>query len=275
MKRIHVTSYGPRTGTTLMTEMMIACFDIDLFNEHENTVLKKPRHTAKVYLTKNPAELRKANIMLHVMSDLYVIFMLRDPRDAIVSKHNNDPDRYWGNLRFWKRFVNMNCIARLQKHPRFIMVRYEDLVTEPDCVQCILMERMPFLAKTADFSEYHKISCPSEKSVTALNGVRAPSTESIGKWKQHLPRVAGQLARHGPITEELITFGYEKDDKWLRCLAGIEPDMSPGYLFDVVPENRKRRTGWLLPRAIWAAINHYQFMITARSFLRALRKNRR
>lgn len=275
MKRIHITSYGPRTGTTLMMEMMIACFDIDLFHEHENTVFKKPRHSAKVYLTKSPAELRKADIMLRVMPNMYVIFMLRDPRDTVVSKHNIEPERYWSNLRFWKSFVSVNCFARLQKHPRFIMVRYEDLVTEPDRIQRELIKRMPFLRKTADFSNYHKTCRPSKKSVTALNGVRAPSTESVGKWRQHIPRIAGQVARHGSIVEELIAFGYEKDDAWLKHLEGVEPDTSQGYLLDVIPESRKRRRTWLLPRAVWAAINHYEFMIRARRFLRALRNNRR
>jgi hypothetical protein len=72
--------------------------------------------------------------------------------------------------------------------------------------------------------------------VKALGSVRAISADRIGNWRNHLPRVAGQLARHGPITAELVELGYEADDSWLAALDGIEPDMRPSHW----PESSRR-----------------------------------
>ncbi|MEN0002261.1 MAG: hypothetical protein AAF940_15390, partial [Pseudomonadota bacterium] len=69
----------------------------------------------------------------------------------------------------------------------------------------------------------------SAKSVKALRGVRPISTSSIGNWKNHLPRVAGQIALHGAITDELIEFGYEPDRSWEALLDGVTPDLADSH----------------------------------------------
>ena len=42
-----------------------------------------------------------------------------------------------------------------------------------------------------------------------------------------MPRLKGQLLRHGDIADELIALGFEKDKSWLKLLDGVEPDMTP------------------------------------------------
>jgi len=88
---------------------------------------------------------------------------------------------------------------------------------------------MPFLKAKAPFSRYHEISNPSEKSLQALGKVRPIAADGIGNWRQHLPRLAGQILIHGSITEDLIEFGYEKDDGWMAALDGVTPDVAPGH----------------------------------------------
>jgi len=85
--------------------------------------------------------------------------MLRDPRDMVVSKHSADPDRYWASLKFWQTYAPYG--ASLQNHPRFITVRYEDLIRKPGMVQADLMRKMPFLKKRLPFSCYHEIAHPA------------------------------------------------------------------------------------------------------------------
>ena len=68
---------------------------------------------------------------------------------------------------------------------------------------------MPFLKMRSRFSEFHKLASPSLPSLVALGGLRPITTESIGNWRHHLPRLAGQLLIHGPISQDLIDFGYE------------------------------------------------------------------
>jgi hypothetical protein len=134
-------------------------------------------------------------------------------------------NRYWAPLRLWKR--NFRYARPILDHPHVIPVRYEDLVTKPDEVQAEIARRLPFLRPAGRFSEFHRRAVPSANAVTALGGVRAISAGGIGKWRRHLPRLAGQLAQHGPVTAELIELGYEQDDAWLAALDGIEPDMTP------------------------------------------------
>ena len=227
--RIHIVGCGPRTGTTLMAEMAIACFKIDAYTEHEDSIYTRPSRQANIFLTKRPRDILVASPMLYLLPNLYVIYMLRDPRDTITSKHRKDPDRYWSTLRYWKAYTPYG--RKLQHHPRFMTVRYEDLVTKPDEVQAYLMEKMPFLEKRGAFSQYHQFAKPSKRSLDALRGMRPVASSSVGKWRNHLPRVAGQLALHGDraIAESLIEYGYESDDSWLEELEGITPDYTESH----------------------------------------------
>lgn len=227
MKHIHIVGTGPRTGTTLMAEAMIVCFRIDQHTDHEDRVFTKPAGPGNIFLTKTVKDIMVARPLLKLRPELYVICMIRDPRDAVVSRHDQDPDVYWAGLRYWKSFIPY--WRRARGHPRFITVRYEDLVSDPDGTQEELMERMPFLEKQASFSRYHETAAPSGKSLDALKGVRPIAPDGIAAWREHLPRITGQLQIHGSIADDLIEFGYEPDDKWLTALEGVEPDVSPSH----------------------------------------------
>jgi hypothetical protein len=221
MERIHIVGLGPRTGTTLLAECMVASFDIDAFDAHE-TPLYRFRRNARVYLTKLPGDLQSIGPRLRVDPHFHVICMMRDPRDMVTSRHDEDPARYWAPLRLWKE--RLVTFRRLAGHKRFIVVRYEDLVADPDGTQATIAARLPFLRQTDAFSRFHLRARPSGMAVKALGGLRAVEASRIGNWRNHLPRLAGQLERHGPIAAELIDLGYERDYAWLSALDGVEPD---------------------------------------------------
>lgn len=247
MERLHIVGLGPRTGTTLLSECVAACFEIDAFEQHEASLCQH-RKNVDVYLTKNPVDLHIVGPRLCVDPHLHIIVMLRDPRDVIVSKHKLDPDRYWAPLRFWKR--HFRIMRSLIKRKRFVLVRYEDLVQEPDAVQRMLMSKLPFLRRRARFSDFHNFATPSAKSLKAMGPLRAFDASSIGNWHNHLPRVAGQLLVHGSIADELIELGYEKDDSWLSALDGIAPDLAPSHF----PEQMDLRVWRFRQRAYAEAI---------------------
>lgn len=237
MKRIHIVGCSPRSGTTLLTETMISCFEIELYEKHEASIFQQPPREENIFLTKRPADICIAKLALMINPDLYVIYLLRDPRDIICSKHAKDPDRYWAGLSFWNTYSSYG--HRLQKHERFIEIRYEELVSDPDKVQAELMERMRFLVKKTPFSNYHKLASPSAESIAALGGVRPISTARIGNWRNHHPRVVGQMRLHNAksLAKDLIEYGYEKNGAWLKELEGICPDTTPSHLPDIF--NRK------------------------------------
>ncbi len=226
MYRIHIIGCGPRTGTTLLAEALKSSFNIDYCTEHEDRIFVNRHGEGKVFLTKHPNDVMVIRPFLYVMPQLYVIYMLRDPRDMVVSSHGSKPGVYWCSLRYWKAFTP--CYRKIRNHPRVITVRYEDLVTNPDRVQEEIRQRMPFLVQQTRFSTFHKHAGPSADSLEAMRGVRPISGSSIGRWKEHLPRIAGQLSLHGDIAQDLVEFGYEENDAWLDVLKDVKPDTTPG-----------------------------------------------
>lgn len=253
---------------------MSTCFEIDLFTEHEDSIYELPPRKCNIYLTKRPSDILKIGSVMEAMSSLYVIYMVRDPRDMVVSRHNRDPSRYWSGLRFWR--TNTPFGQALATHPRFITVRYEDLVNNPNQVQVLLMERFPFLRKKADFSRYHEFARPSKRSLEALREVRPISSSSIGNWRNHLPRLAGQLQQYGSITDDLIFYGYEKDTGWEQVLAGIEPDLSPSFW----PESFQPGSTGSIERfaklkAIYVALAHSRFYPFLKVIVQGFRLMRR
>jgi hypothetical protein len=226
MRRIHIVSVSPRAGTTLLAESMRVCFAIDAYHPHESK-LRDCLWRKKIYLSKRPSDILEVGPRLFLDPRLTVICMMRDPRDVIVSRHNKAPDEYYTSLITWKDRVRY--IRPLQHHPRFVFIRYEDLVADPDGCQKFIMQRIPELEEKALFSAFGQSVVVSDASIAALGSVREMKTDRIANWKNHKPRVVAQLQRFGPITDELIEFGYERDDRWLEELRSIDPDFSVDY----------------------------------------------
>jgi hypothetical protein len=231
-KRIHIVGVSPRTGTTLLAECMVACMNIDAFESHEASV-SRLRLGPRVYLTKRPADLFAIGPRLSVDPHFHALCLMRDPRDVIVSRHGKDDHRYWTSLRTWKR--RLPVVRARTGHERFLLIRYEDLVADPNGIERRIRERLPFLEAVRPFSAFPTVATPSATALEALGPIRPFDADSVGHWRNHLPRVAGQLAQYGPITDELVEFGYERDASWLSLLDGVTPDRSPSHL-----DNRSR-----------------------------------
>jgi len=224
-QRIHIV--GPqRSGTTLMQALFGTCFDIDGVTTQEERLWRRGPAGERVLMTKRPGDEVLAPTLLPVDPNLWFVFMLRDPRDVVVSEHGREPGKYWSNLRVWRQ--SLAVYQKLKDHPRFIVVRYEDMVTAPDKVQEDLVRRMPFLKTTVPFSHYHEhvsqAAAQSGQFNRAMRGIRPVTTESIGAWRAHLPRVKAQLMTHGGVSDDLVATGYEKDNSWRQILDNVEQD---------------------------------------------------
>lgn len=208
---------------------MITSFRFTLYSPEEISLLVTPENIPEggTVCTKNPQDHQLVDALINRDPGQWFISMDRDPRDIISSRHGGRPDVYWANLRQWRQWLDNTRPYR--DHPRLIEVHYEALVRNPDAIQQTLIRHMPFLEKTGDFSRYHEIARPSGQSETAMGPLRPVSDASVGKWSENLPRVAGQIQIHGPISDELVALGYEPDDQWLRLLDDVNPDTSPGH----------------------------------------------
>ena len=156
--------------------------------------------------------------------ELYVIYVLRDPRDVICSRHGKDKSVYYSNIRLYRE---LHAYAKtMYGHERFLEVRYEDFVRDADATQRMIEEKFPWLEKKHDFSQYHEYARVSAKSVTAMHSVRPIAPTSVGVWTQHPGRIKGQQMIHGSLTPLLIECGYEASGDWERVLESVEPDLS-------------------------------------------------
>ena len=202
---------------------MVTCFKADRHYDHEIRFNLVEAGNDQVLITKRPKD---TMYMPAVIDDpgLYVIYVLRDPRDVIVSRHGKDQGLYYSNIRLWRE---MHEYAKsIYDHERFLKVRYEQFVADPNAVQREIARKFAWLEKLHDFSEYHEHALVSEKSKTAMHSVRPIAPTSVGVWKNHLGRVKAQQQIHGSLTPDLIACGYETSDAWERALDAIEPDFS-------------------------------------------------
>jgi len=223
-KHIHIVACSPRSGTTLLSEVMVTCFRVDKHYDHEIRFHLVSAEDGQVVVTKRPKDTMYMPVLIKEDPELYVIYVMRDPRDVIVSRHGKNKSIYYSNIRLWRQ---MHAYAKqMAGHERFLEVRYEDFVRDPDSTQQMIAEKFPWLEKTHNFSKYHEYAQISEKSITAMHSVRPIAPTSVGVWTQHPGRIKGQQMIHGSLSPELIECGYESSADWEQVLNGVEPDFS-------------------------------------------------
>jgi len=219
MQRLHIVGC-PRSGTTLMMELMVTCFEKTDYCKHEMSIFEEPEDSPALFFSKQPSDIKFIEHVFSKDPNLFVLYMVRDPRSVITSIHRSRPDEYFCNYRAWKACAV--AAERFEGQPRFCKIRYEDLVHAPDVIQAELQEKFPFLIKIHDFSEYEKKARPSRDAVKAMSGLRAVDSSRIVGWHEHLPRVKAELLKHPEMVNDLITNGYETDDQWTQQLNDVD-----------------------------------------------------
>lgn len=257
-RHLHIVACAPRSGTTLLHEAMVTCMHVDRHHEHELRYHLGRAAPGELLLTKRPKDTPSMAAVLAAVPDFHVVYLLRDPRDVIVSRHGRSRDRYYTNIRVWRE--NQAAAADFVDHPRCLVLRYEDFVADPDAAQRQLCARFPWLRIRHPFSRYHEHAQVSAASLQALHSVRPIAPDSVGLWRDNLPRVKAQQLLHGSLSPDLVAAGYEPDDRWEGCLADVVPDPAPSrYPESVGPLRRTllrldaRRKLWLYLRARRAA----------------------
>ena len=222
-KHLHIVACSPRSGTTLLHEAMVTCLKVDKHYDHEVRFNLVTASDGDIVITKRPKDTMYMSAVIDD-PDLYVLYVMRDPRDVIVSRHGKNKDMYYSNIRLWRE---MHGYAReISGHDRFLQVGYEEFVSNPDVVQQQITAKFPWLETLHKFSDYHLHANVSEKSKLAMNDVRPIAPTSVGKWKDNLPRIKAQQEIHGSLTPDLIECGYETSADWEQVLNDVEPDFS-------------------------------------------------
>lgn len=222
-RRLHVVGC-PRSGTTLVAELVATCFADVGHDEHELSIFRPAPRTCPIYVSKKPMDVKRIGPLLRADPDLFVIGVHRDPRAVITSEIAGE-GRYRISYDRWERCID--AARALAGHPRYLEVEYEQLVRDPDAVQSAIAARFPFLVRRHAFSEFARHAQPSARAEIAMGGVRALDANRNARWHRHLPRVKAELLRHPRMTDVLIELGYERDDAWTRVLDGVTPHPQP------------------------------------------------
>ncbi len=257
-RHLHIVACAPRSGTTLLHEAMVSCLQIDRHHAHELRFHLGRAGVGELLLTKRPKDTPYVAAVLAAVPEFHVVYLLRDPRDVIVSRHGRSRDRYYTNIRVWRE--NQAAAREFIDHPRCLALRYEDLVADPDATQQRLCAQFPWLRIRHPFSRYHEHAQVSARSLQALHSVRPIGAGSVGLWRDNLARIKAQQMIHGSLSPDLIAAGYEPDERWEACLADVVPDRAPSRYPETVGPLRRvlqrldgRRKLWLYLRARRAA----------------------
>jgi hypothetical protein len=223
-KHIHIVACSPRSGTTLLHEVLVTCFRFDKYYDHEIRFHRVEAEDGQTLLTKRPKDTMYMPTVIDDDPEIYVIYLLRDPRDVICSRHGKDNSIYYSNSRLWRQMHGYS--RQMAGHERYLEVRYEDFVRDPDTTQQLIAEKFPWFEKIHNFSEYHEYAQISEKSVTAMHSVRPIAPTSVGVWTKNPGRIKAQQMIHGSLSPDLIECGYESTADWEQVLEGAEPDFT-------------------------------------------------
>ncbi len=218
-----------------MTELMWQSYAFSGRHGHEISVFESIPANETLYLTKKPPDTLRIHRVFQADPNLHVIAMLRDPRAVITSRNLIRPEVYFAGYKRWLEYVD--AIERLWDHPRFLVIRYEELLADPDAVQARISKQFSFLRQKRAFSTYPEgVADLHPLAELSLNGVRPFDTSRIDGWRAHLPRVKGQLRDHPSMPKDLIRIGYEENEDWTSTLNEVDyytqdyKDAGPGFL---------------------------------------------
>lgn len=238
----------PRSGTSLLYNMISSSLPGYRFEPFEQYCIFR-LHKLGNWATKAPLDvlhikqIDKLNIN---KKQLAILIMVRDIRDVISSRHPIYPDEYFiGHDYSWwpqnQKFTAWRydapgvmaiheAIQEALPRPDVMLLRYEDLVADPDKVQDVIAKKFSVVFD-ARFSEYHKRPqkhayryegkfAPKESSLV-MEGKRS-SSERIARWKrspEQVSRVRQQFSECNELFGALEAYGYEQSRDWYSEIA--------------------------------------------------------
>lgn len=212
IKRILVCGCA-RSGNTVMLHLLDTGFEDTeiLYHGSGGEVAPTKEHLVegKIVIGKFPKKASKLSRWLSE-EDLGVVYMMRDPRDVLVSRHPLKPKKYWVQPTRW---IETAEIANQYKdHERVMILKYENLMTHPEDTQRKIAVRFG-LKISQPFSEcYRNFDKEDTINMSTMNGARPLDPSRIGNWaddpkkKLHIEKV---MKSHPSIAKWMKEFGYQ------------------------------------------------------------------
>lgn len=166
------------------------------------------------YGDKTPSYLYHMNLLGRLFPEGKFVHIVRDGRDVVLSRldYPSMPGKLPSQALLWRRGLKKGRrLGRHLGHERYIEVRYEDLVKDPDAV---IREVCRFLGMQFDPSmlQYHERASEiiaSTEHPESHNRINLPPTAGLRDWRSQMSgpdvEVFGALA--GDV---LVQLGYER-----------------------------------------------------------------
>lgn len=198
--------------------------------EHPLSALAAAEEPATVVVKRTPACALTLSSDLGRYSYVWLVDLVRDPRDVVTSVHPGI-DGYYTDFGRWERDV-LAAEQAERAHSRTIRLRYEDLVGASADVESFLRRRLTLGGgrSFADFEEMTRAAGIAPLSEQALGGIRPLDSRGVGRWRrpEHLHRILEQTSRYPQLLDYLVAYGYEPGHGWLEELQrGVVSAPSP------------------------------------------------
>ena len=250
-RRVHLCVCGyPRSGTTLLYNMLCSTLEGFNYEDYEETSLKTLRRFDN-HVSKLPFDVLKlGEFYRHNIFNkrIFSIVMMRDPRDLVTSVHAQLPGHYFigydyslkrksrgpdgepdpvgpGIRDVAEAIEGLDAVRGMECR----VLKYEELIADPDRIQGELASRLGLRFK-ARFSEvsgerrtggvkYAGRHRPVDPSLVKVD--RDLTREFEGRWRrpEHRARLLEQFGRHPQLLELLHRYGYETDHHWFDELS--------------------------------------------------------
>lgn len=230
-KPVHVIICGcSRSGSTLIYNIMRAVIQEPTFSpSRELSATKTLKFSADNYITKRPLdlfEIENIQRLLGKVRTLKFIIMIRDPRSLVTSRHASVAHQYFqgydyqffiNHSRGVKSFTNPGVVETFRAinklsfdNSRFLLLKYEDLIADPDAVQDRIQEFIG-MSMRSSFSDYTPSDLPVELS-RALNGARPIDKANLDRWKapEHRHRLERQFSLCPELYDIVARYEYSK-----------------------------------------------------------------
>tara|TARA_Y100000310_G_scaffold333788_1_gene412071 strand:- start:3077 stop:3760 length:684 start_codon:yes stop_codon:yes gene_type:complete len=211
MPRLVVVTGIWRSGTTLMSCMLrwalpecmwwnheISALDQEVASTFATMLPEARRGGQSIVITKDPRDIHKIDEIRSMYGADNVVFiaMIRDPRGALLSKHDACPER--GYFMDGARYLEAAEAVEQLKGGNFVIPSYERLICEPAEVQRNISVFGQILFQRR-FEDFHEMSDEiGEGYLGAMHGLRSLSTETISRHVQekNRARLADQFRRY-------------------------------------------------------------------------------
>ncbi len=240
-RRIHIIGCA-RSGTTMLHYAMIAFHNTVLFDK-ETAPWSAPglglcytlwrqasgQHDLSFFITKRhanwwrPAQVKRLAEYAQ-RYDVFIINLIRDPRDVLTSRHPLDRKQYYVTPDVWQGSVDAarHLEREMAGSPNFLTMKYEDVIRQSHRLELLLQQRLglclrPNLRSWSRLKENLQASNVSARMLPYMHRLRDFDESSIGKWKGDPVKAAYfehllQTTPYGAsLHEYLAEHGYADD----------------------------------------------------------------